>query len=193
MVLKINNKLKPTKEWIWTDDDPRIRTVSEELDINNLSEDDFENISKLVSYIDACYENQAKKFDIEEGVAITGVQIGFLKRVCYVHFYDEETKKEIKYLVANPKVKEASYKVAFIRGGEGCLSVPQKHKGIVPRSFEITFDYFDLFTNQHKTEVVSGYPAIVLQHEFDHMDGRLYYDRINLFNPEFIGEDWEEV
>lgn len=59
---------------------------------------------------------------------------------------------------------------------EGCLSIPGL-RGWVERSQKILVEYLDLELNNHK-RVFSAFHATVCQHEFDHLDGRLYVDHV---------------
>jgi len=59
---------------------------------------------------------------------------------------------------------------------EGCLSVPGL-RGFVERPQSIRVDYLDLEGNERSLEL-AGFLATVFQHEFDHLDGRLYIDRL---------------
>jgi len=59
---------------------------------------------------------------------------------------------------------------------EGCLSVPGL-RGFVERPQHVAVHYTDL-TGHQKTLELNGFHATVFQHEFDHLDGRLYVDRI---------------
>ena len=72
---------------------------------------------------------------------------------------------------------------------EGCLSVPGL-RGYVERPQHVRVDYLDLDRNR-KTLELKGFPATVFQHEFDHLDGRLYIDRISdlsrlVFEEEYL-------
>lgn len=62
---------------------------------------------------------------------------------------------------------------------EGCLSVP-KYWGEVNRSKEIAISYNTVEEGKlvYKQEKFSGFPAIVIQHEYDHLEGVLFIDRI---------------
>lgn len=93
---------------------------------------------------------------------------------------------------ANPTVTVMSRDVAGF--WEGCLSVPGL-RGYVERPQHIRVDYLDLAGNTHHMEL-AGFLATVFQHEFDHLDGHLYIDRITdatklVFEEEFLrfGED----
>lgn len=192
-MFKLKNIYKPDMSWIIDDSNPKIREISEKLDLNNIDEYDNEMINKMISYIDVSYNNEYKKYKIRSGIAMTGIQIGYKKRVCYVHYFDEYLNSEIKLLLANPEILSKSSIKSYIANGEGCLSVPIDKKGIVPRNKEITFKAFDLFLNKEIEMKVSGFLSICLQHEFDHMDGILYYDKINIFKPNETQEDWERI
>jgi peptide deformylase len=72
---------------------------------------------------------------------------------------------------------------------EGCLSVPGL-RGFVERPQHIRVDYLDLEGNEQSIEL-TGFLATVFQHEFDHLDGRLYVDRLSdtrllAFEEEFM-------
>jgi peptide deformylase len=59
---------------------------------------------------------------------------------------------------------------------EGCLSVPGL-RGWVERPQHVRVDYLDR-SGHHASLELRGFPATVFQHEFDHLDGRLYVDRM---------------
>ena len=73
---------------------------------------------------------------------------------------------------------------AYIDAGEGCLSVDEEHPGHVIRHFKITVEAFDAKSHQNIVITARGYDAIVLQHEIDHLDGILFYDRIDKVHPD---------
>ena len=75
---------------------------------------------------------------------------------------------------ANPEIEV----VAPERAGywEGCLSVPGL-RGFVERPQHVRVRFKDLDANPHELEL-TGFPATVVQHEFDHLDGKLYIDHI---------------
>jgi peptide deformylase len=80
-------------------------------------------------------------------------------------------------------------------GWEGCLSVPG-FRGVVPRYTQLRYEGFDPQGNPIRREV-SGFPARVVQHETDHLDGILYPQRIrdmrmfgftDILFPDLVGE-----
>jgi peptide deformylase len=74
----------------------------------------------------------------------------------------------------NPQILEKSQDL--IDGWEGCFSVPG-YMGMVPRSTNLKLRYFTADGNEH-VETFSGYVARVIQHEFDHLEGTIYLDRM---------------
>lgn len=192
MSKKINiSKLAPTMDWVITDDNPRVRLKSEPITLP-INEKDWQQIAKMIAYVDASYDGSYHQYGIKPGVAIASNQIDWQKRVIYLHF-DNEYGKEKHWLLANPVIKKFSKEISYLDGGEGCLSVPSDHYGVVPRNSKITVEAYDLFANKYITIEESGYAAIVLQHEIDHLDGILYYDRINALNNNYVDDNWKKI
>ena len=74
----------------------------------------------------------------------------------------------------NPRIEVLDAKTAGY--WEGCLSVPGL-RGFVERPQRIGVEYLDLQGGRHSL-IAEGFEATVFQHEFDHLDGMLYLDRI---------------
>lgn len=108
----------------------------------------------------------------EDGVGIAGPQVGVLRRVVAVQRFDKPGKPFEVYF--NIVIEPATDQQAC--GPEGCLSVPGK-RGNVDRYTSVKITYTDPNTLQRITEIVSGYTAVIFQHETDHLDGVLYIDR----------------
>ncbi len=95
----------------------------------------------------------------------------------------------IEYCLANPKIISHSVQKSALSLGEGCLSVEIEHQGLVHRSARIKVRAFDILSNQEVEFRATGYLAVVLQHEIDHLNGVLFYDHINLSDPWKIEEN----
>ena len=67
---------------------------------------------------------------------------------------------------------------------EGCLSVPGIHEKVT-RPTKIRVTYLDEKLQEHD-EWVEGYLARVMQHEFDHLEGKVFTDRISPFRKQII-------
>jgi len=138
--------------------------------------------------IDATFEGRNEELGLPPGVGIAANQIGWDKRVLYIHLMDNG--KECICLLANPKIKSFSKGKSCLKNGEGCLSVKKNHEGIVPRYSKILVEGYDLLNNQEIKIQADGFFAICLQHELDHLDGILYYDHINQDDPMFVDPEW---
>jgi len=111
------------------------------------------------------------------GVGLSAVQVGYLKRLFVV--WDPKTKKDFVFI--NPRITWRSKKqikeIPEVENKhEGCLSVPG-FWGLVKRPVAIKIKYQDL-DNQKQKQTFKGFLARVIQHEFDHLDGILFVDRL---------------
>ena len=107
-----------------------------------------------------------------EGVGIAAPQVGILRRMVAVQRFDKEGAPFEFFL--NPEIvaMPGERKV----GSEGCLSVPDL-RGEVSRAQQIVLSYRDTDFVEH-TDTVSGFTAVIFQHEIDHLDGVLYIDKL---------------
>ncbi len=148
-----------------------------------LSKEDEVVLLKMLDYLKKSQDEEyAEKHHMRSGVGLAAPQIGIKKRM-FVIYYQDENNEIIQYALVNPKIIANSTKLCALEGGEGCLSVNEDKKGFVYRYYKITMKAFDLLKNKEITFTATGYKAIVLQHELDHLNGILYYDRINKNNP----------
>ncbi|OQX96603.1 MAG: peptide deformylase [Bacteroidetes bacterium 4572_117] len=106
------------------------------------------------------------------GVGIAAPQLGINKRIIWVQRFDKEKKPFEVYL--NTKI--VYYSKEKSDGMEGCLSIPG-YRGLVNRSDTIVINY-DFLNQTNLIDTVSGFSAIIFQHEIDHLEGILYTDRI---------------
>ena len=109
------------------------------------------------------------------GVGLAANQIGILKQIVTIFFVNQETKKETQYNLFNPEI--ISYSSEKIRMEEGCLSLPEQFANI-ERPEKIVLEYLDEKNNSVKKEV-SGVEARILQHEIDHLSGKLFVDYLS--------------
>lgn len=109
----------------------------------------------------------------ERGIGLAANQVAVLKQIVVVDVMagDEDHGQREPQVLVNPKIVAASGETAI---EEGCLSVPE-FRAEVPRAEEITVEYQDL-EGQPQTLEADGLLAICLQHEFDHLRGRLFID-----------------
>ena len=123
---------------------------------------------------------KAEKYNLRAGVGLAATQLAVSKQMLAVHIPGEyeDDDPELSGVFFNPRIISHSVENACLRGGEGCLSVDREVPGYVPRHARITLRYMDSDGETHKKRF-SGYPAIVLQHEIDHLHGILFFDHIN--------------
>lgn len=171
------NDLKPTRFWLSFDNEPVLRKNCEFVDVNNISQEDLNLMDKMVSYVDATFEGKAKKYRIVPGIAIAANQLGISKQIVYIHFYADG--QEHKYMLMNPKIIQTSLQKTYVEVGEGCLSVNDEHKGVSVRYKRIKVEAYDYFNKKNIVINADGFLAICLQHEIDHLNGLLFYDRIS--------------
>ena len=109
----------------------------------------------------------------QDGVGIAGPQVGLKRRVVAVQRFDKEGKPFEVY----PNIRIVYRSEETQTGPEGCLSVPDIY-GNVERSQTVVISYIDINTLKPVRDTVSGFTAVIFQHETDHLDGILFTDRM---------------
>jgi len=110
--------------------------------------------------------------EASKGVGIAAPQVGINRNAIWVQRFDKENQPFEFYI--NPKI--TWYSSILRNGREGCLSIPDIF-GKVNRSLVLQLNYFDLEGNQYE-EIIEGFTAVIFQHEYDHLIGVLFTDRI---------------
>ena len=127
------------------------------------------------------------------GVGLAAPQVGLPIRVFIVDTKpfgeDDELPKEEQELLGNFRRTFINAKMLKEEGeewgfNEGCLSIPEVREDVY-RHETITIEYFDEDFNK-KTEVFDGLIARVIQHEYDHIEGILFTDRISSLKKRLI-------
>ena len=116
---------------------------------------------------------QIMKNDFCAGLAAN--QIGILKKIITVHIQDKEKNTEKLYALFNPIINKYSKETVIME--EGCLSLPKQFAEIErPQSIQLQY------TNE-KNKIIreekNGYEARILQHEIDHLSGKLFVDYLS--------------
>lgn len=140
-------------------------------------------LEEMVEYLkDSQDEAWAKAHGVRGGVGLAAPQIGIGERFFAV-YVDIPGRGIVCYGLVNPVLLSTSVRRCALRGGEGCLSVAKDKEGFVPRYFRVRMKGYDVFQGKEIEISESGYPAIILQHEYDHLNGILYYDHIDRRDP----------
>ena len=113
--------------------------------------------------------NMLQTMYANDGVGLAAPQVGFSIRLFVMDAGDGPR------IVVNPEILEMSEEK--LEGEEGCLSIPDVFE-YVERSKSVKVRYLDTLGNVHE-ETLEGYPARVFQHEYDHLEGILFIDRLN--------------
>lgn len=163
------------------DSNPIMRKRSEPVSLP-LSKEDKQTLDMMLEYLKKSQdEDYAKKHNIRAGVGMAAIQIGQLKRM-FVIYYEKEDQI-IQYQLVNPVIIESSIRKCALQEGEGCLSVDEIHEGYVHRYHKIKLKAYDALQDADVVITATGFDAIVLQHEYDHLNGVLFYDHIDKNNP----------
>ena len=158
---------------IYTYGQPVLRKVAEDIT------PDYPNLKELIV-------NMFETMDRAEGVGLAAPQIGLPIRVVVVNLdvlSDELPEyKDFRKAYINAHILEVSGEEVSME--EGCLSFPGIHES-VRRPTRIHVTYMDENFQPH-TEWVDGYLARVMQHEFDHLEGKMFVDRLSMLRKQLI-------
>ena len=145
---------------------------------------DYPNLSELIT-------NMFETMYNANGVGIAAPQIGLSIRLFVIDLTDKEDPefKDFKKVFINAQVlNEEGEKWDF---NEGCLSIPDVREDI-SRHQNVTITYFDENWKQH-TETFSGFKARVIQHEYDHIEGKLFIDYLKPFKRRLMKGKLDDI
>lgn len=156
-----------------------LRAPSSDLPAEALHSPDYEELARLMV--------ATVTHPSQDGVGIAGPQVGINRRIVAVQRFDKEPvcvpgKTDYPFEVY-PNIRIVWAADSLAAGPEGCLSVPDR-RGDVLRSTEIVIEYAALSAECGSGDIpmvrdtVSGFTAVIFQHEIDHLDGILYIDRL---------------
>ena len=147
---------------------PTLRKVAQPIDKS------YPNLKELVA-------NMYETMYAADGVGLAAPQIDLSIRVVVIGFrpYDEKTDTygdvTEQHTLVNPEIVEFKGEKKFFN--EGCLSVPGIHEDVL-RPDTIVLHWWDEDWVEH-TEEIDGLFARVAQHEIDHLDGKVFTDRLS--------------
>ena len=144
-----------------------------EVDVKKLSEDMFETMHNA------------------DGIGLAAPQIGISKRIFVVDgsMLEDEEMKDFKEVFINPTIESETGDAWEFE--EGCLSIPAVRGG-VSRKSNIHITYFDEERNK-KTKEYDGMRARVIQHEFDHINGKLFVDYLPSLKRKLLKNKLSEI
>ena len=161
--------------------DKRLRIKSKDVTFP-LSNEEKETIKYTMEYLKySQIEEYAKKYNLRAGWGMSAIQIGIDKR-WFVIVEEQDDGSFKNYFFANPKIISNSAEKIYVEQGEGCLSVNREVVGIIPRYARVTIEAYDMdgkkFTMRLREDL-----SICVQHEMDHLERILFFDRIDKKNP----------
>ena len=116
-----------------------------------------------------------------QGIGLAAVQVGILKRILVVDISNKDEKRKPLSLI-NPVIKNISNETSTYE--EGCLSIPDTFIEIErPKICEV--EYIDI-NGKKKDLKCDGLLSTCLQHEIDHLDGKLIIDQLSKLKRDFI-------
>ncbi len=148
-----------------------------------LSPEDVHLAETMIYHVEDSIKPNSK---FRPAVGVAAIQYGIPKNMFYVYIEDGFGNVIFRDLLINPKVISKSNALIALKEGEGCLSVKESdpnQKGYVKRSLRIIVEGYSYFEKKVVRHDQSNYVAIVLQHELDHLEGKLFIDRIDHKNP----------
>ena len=169
---------------------PTLRDIAEEVTFP-LSDQDIILGEKMMQFLHHSQDPvMAEKLGLRGGVGLAAPQLDISKRIIAVLVPNPEDEEgnppkeaySIQEVMYNPKIVSHSVQDAALGDGEGCLSVDRNVPGYVVRHARVTVDYYDKTGEKHRIKL-KGYNSIVVQHEIDHINGVMFYDRINPKDP----------
>jgi peptide deformylase len=122
----------------------------------------------------------------EEGVGLAAPQVGISERIIVIDPHNDEIEP---FALINPEILEVSKETE--KGEEGCLSIPGL-RDLVERSVRIVVRGSTPEGELRELDL-SGLPARIIQHEVDHLDGILFFDRLSPLKRKLLLSRWNKT
>jgi len=152
--------------------DQRLRTVAKPVD-------------QITDELKQITTNMIETMYAEDGVGLAATQINFHQRVVVI---DVSETRDQPMVIINPNIIAQSGEE---ESQEGCLSVPETNADI-QRSEFVTLEYLDLEGNK-QTINADGLLAVCIQHELDHLKGKLFIDYLSPLKQKRIKTKLEKL
>ena len=158
-----------------------LREISKDV-VFPITKDEKKLIQRIIDELTySQIEEYSKKYDLRPGMGLAFPQLGINKRIIVI-VHEVEDGVFDNYVVINPKIVSYSDEMIAAEAGEGCLSVNREVEGHVKRYARVTIEGFDEDGNKIRVRAREEL-SIAFQHEIDHLNGILFYDRIDKNKP----------
>ena len=159
--------------------DKRLKKVSSEV---------TEFDEELHQLLEDMYDTMLSK----KGVGLASIQIGVPKRVLIINLPEDDAenatiKKEDTLEIINPVFIE---KNGSCKNQEGCLSVPGFYEDI-ERAKHVIVEYQDRY-GKKQTIDTDDFLAIALQHEHDHLEGKVFIEKLSILKRKKFEKEWKK-
>ncbi len=133
-----------------------------------------EDIQDIDSDLQKLVEDMFETMHTADGIGLAANQVGISKSLVVIDTSAATKKNDPKYVLINPQILESSEESNEYQ--EGCLSVPKFFEDVI-RPKKIRVRYWDLKGKEFNIEADDTL-ARVMQHEIDHLNGILFYERL---------------
>jgi len=160
--------------------DKRLKLISKEVDAFD---------GALHDLLDDMYDTMIAR----NGVGLAAIQVGVDLRALIINVPLEKEEgehdqpKENTLEMINPVIVEKDGSEKF---QEGCLSVPGIYEDI-ERAKHVKVEYFDRYGEKHTIED-DGFLAIAMQHEIDHLDGKVFIEKLSYIKRKKFEKEWKK-
>ena len=160
--------------------DKRLKLISKDVESFN---------GALHDLLDDMYDTMIAR----NGVGLAAIQVGVDQRALIINIPLEDQEsgkdqpKENTLEMINPVIIEKDGKEKF---QEGCLSIPGIYEE-VERAKHVKVEYFDREGNKHTIED-DDFLAIAIQHEMDHLDGKVFIEKLSIMKRKKFEKEWKK-
>ncbi len=146
------------------------------------------DVEKIDDRIIKLLDDMAQTMYKFNGIGLAAEQVGILEKLVVIDLRPDGKNQLIELI--NPQIiaSEGTYE----EHEEGCLSVPGYYDTIKDRKKWIKVKYLDRNENEQILET-EDFLSVVIQHEIDHLNGKLFIDRLSPTKREFFKKQWKKM
>lgn len=156
---------------------------------NKLLRETSKDVTQFDAHLHALLQDMYDTMVAKEGIGLASIQIGVPLNIILINLVDDEGHQNIEdlYEIINPTILEKDGLTIY---QEGCLSVPGYYDE-VERAAHIKVSYYDRDGTLHEEEF-TGLMAIAVQHEMDHLKGRLFIEKLSYLKRKKFEKEWKK-